>query len=98
MGAAQRGAGRERQLWFEHSFAVRATGEPIIEGDPSSSIQLLFDRKLNFVKEPMRLRFSRAFWNVGRDLEILTLMQTGKARYPDCATRSGPMALIGRRG
>jgi len=51
MGAAQRGAGREPQLWFEHSFAVRAQANQIIEGDPKLiNFNYFFDRKLNFVE------------------------------------------------
>jgi uncharacterized protein (TIGR00730 family) len=82
MGAVQRGAGRA------HSFALgirlpseRRANEPI-EGDPKLvTLNYFFTRKLSFVKEAHAFALlPGGFGTMDEAFEVLTLMQTGKAR------------------
>lgn len=82
MGAVHRGAGRA------HSFALNIrlpSEEPVnemIEGDPKLiTLNYFFTRKLSFVKEAHAFAlFSGGFGTLDEAFEVLTLMQTGKAR------------------
>jgi uncharacterized protein (TIGR00730 family) len=82
MGAVQRGAGRA------HSFAlnIRLRSEQrlneAIEDDPKLiTLNYFFTRKLSFVKEAHAFAlFPGGFGTMDEAFEVLTLMQTGKAR------------------
>jgi uncharacterized protein (TIGR00730 family) len=82
MGAVQRGAGRA------HSFAlnIRLPSEQrvneVIEGDPKLiTLNYFFTRKLSFVKEAHAFAlFPGGLGTLDEAFEVLTLMQTGKAR------------------
>ena len=82
MGAVQRGAGRA------HSFALgirlpseQRANEPI-ESDPKLvTLNYFFTRKLSFVKEAHAFALlPGGFGTMDEAFEVLTLMQTGKAR------------------
>ena len=82
MGAVQRGAGRA------HSFAlnIRLRSEErvseTVEDDPKLiTLNYFFTRKLSFVKEAHAFAlFPGGFGTLDEAFEVLTLMQTGKAR------------------
>jgi uncharacterized protein (TIGR00730 family) len=82
MGAVQRGAGRA------HSFAlnIRLPSEQrvneIVEEDPKLiTLNYFFTRKLSFVKEAHAFAlFPGGFGTLDEAFEVLTLLQTGKAR------------------
>ncbi len=82
MGAVHRGAGRA------HSFAlnIRLPSEQrvteVIEDDPKLiTLNYFFTRKLTFVKEAHAFAlFPGGFGTLDEAFEVLTLMQTGKAR------------------
>ena len=82
MGAAQRGAGRERSFGLNIRLPFEQQANQIIEGDPKLiNFNYFFDRKLNFVKESHAFAlFPGGFGTMDETFEILTLMQTGKAR------------------
>src|SRR5438034_4761613 len=93
MGAVQRGAGRA------HSFAlnIRLRSEQrvneTIEGDPKLiTLNYFFTRKLSFVKEAHAFAlFPGGFGTLDEAFEVLTLMQTGKARI-------APVVLLDQQG
>ena len=82
MGGVQRGAGRA------HSFAlnIRLPSEQrvneVIEGDPKLvTLNYFLTRKLSFVKEAHAFALlPGGFGTMDEAFEVLTLMQTGKAR------------------
>jgi uncharacterized protein (TIGR00730 family) len=82
MGAAQRGAGRERSFGLNIRLPFEQQANEIIEGDPKLiNFNYFFDRKLNFVKESHAFAlFPGGFGTMDEAFEVLTLMQTGKAR------------------
>ena len=82
MGAAQRGAGREHSFGLNIRLPFEQHANEIIEGDPKLiNFNYFFDRKLNFVKESHAFAlFPGGFGTLDETFEILTLMQTGKAR------------------
>src|SRR5438477_7194862 len=82
MGAAQRGAGRENSFGLNIRLPFEQRANPIIEGDGKLiNFNYFFTRKLNFVKETHALAlFPGGFGTLDESFEILTLMQTGKAR------------------
>ena len=82
MGAAQRGAGRERSFGLNIRLPFEQQANEIIEGDPKLiNFNYFFDRKLNFVKESHAFAlFPGGFGTMDETFEVLTLMQTGKAR------------------
>jgi uncharacterized protein (TIGR00730 family) len=82
MGAAQRGAGREHSFGLNIRLPFEQQANEIIEGDPKLiNFNYFFDRKLNFVKESHAFAlFPGGFGTMDETFEILTLMQTGKAR------------------
>jgi uncharacterized protein (TIGR00730 family) len=82
MGAAQRGAGREHSFGLNIRLPFEQQANEIIQGDPKLiNFNYFFDRKLNFVKESHAFAlFPGGFGTMDETFEILTLMQTGKAR------------------
>ena len=82
MGAAQRGAGREHSFGLNIHLPFEQHANPIIEGDRKLiNFNYFFTRKLNFVKETHAFAlFPGGFGTMDEGFEVLTLMQTGKAR------------------
>src|SRR6266849_4890092 len=82
MGAAQRGAGREHSFGLNIRLPFEQQANEIIEGDPKLiNFNYFFARKLNFVKETHAFAsFPGGFGTLDETFEVLTLMQTGKAR------------------
>src|SRR5437763_3332319 len=82
MGAAQRGAGRDMSCALNIRLPVEQRANETIEGDKKLiNFNYFFTRKLNFVKETHALAlFPGGFGTLDESFEILTLMQTGKAR------------------
>src|SRR6266404_6522567 len=82
MGAAQKGAGRENSFGLNIRLPFEQHANEVIEGDPKLiNFNYFFDRKLNFVKESHAFAlFPGGFGTMDETFEILTLMQTGKAR------------------
>ncbi len=82
MGAAQKGAGRENSFGLNIRLPFEQKANPIIEGDGKLiNFNYFFTRKLNFVKETHALAlFPGGFGTMDEGFEVLTLMQTGKAR------------------
>src|SRR6202035_689007 len=93
MGAAQKGAGRENSFGLNIRLPFEQRANPIIEGDGKLiNFNYFFTRKLNFVKETHALAlFPGGFGTMDEGFEVLTLMQTGKARVI-------PMVLIDKPG
>jgi uncharacterized protein (TIGR00730 family) len=92
MGAAQRGAGREHSFGLNIRLPFEQRANPIIEGDPKLiNFNYFFTRKLNFVKETHALAlFPGGFGTMDEGFEVLTLMQTGKARIIPIVLLDGP--------
>jgi uncharacterized protein (TIGR00730 family) len=82
MGAAQRGAGRDHSFGLNIRLPSEQRANEIIEGDPKLiTLNYFFTRKLNFVKEAHAFAlFPGGFGTLDEAFEVLTLMQTGKAR------------------
>ena len=82
MGAAQRGAGREHSFGLNIRLPFEQRANEIIEGDAKLiNFNYFFTRKLNFVKETHAFAlFPGGFGTMDEGFEVLTLMQTGKAR------------------
>jgi uncharacterized protein (TIGR00730 family) len=82
MGAAQRGAGRERSFGLNIRLPFEQRANETIHGDSKLiNFNYFFTRKLNFVKETHALAlFPGGFGTMDEGFEALTLMQTGKAR------------------
>jgi hypothetical protein len=82
MGAAQRGAGRENSFGLNIRLPFEQRANETIHGDPKLiNFNYFFTRKLNFVKEAHALAlFPGGFGTMDEGFEVLTLMQTGKAR------------------
>ncbi len=82
MGAAQRGAGRKHSFGLNIRLPFEQRANETIEGDPKLiNLNYFFTRKLNFVKETHAFAlFPGGFGTLDETFEVLTLMQTGKAR------------------
>jgi len=82
MGAAQRGAGRAHSFGLNIRLPFEQRANEIIEGDPKLiNFNYFFTRKLNFVKETHAFAsFPGGLGTLDETFEVLTLMQTGKAR------------------
>ena len=82
MGAAQLGAGRENSFGLNIRLPFEQHANVTIEGDRKLvNFNYFFTRKLNFVKETHALAlFPGGFGTMDEGFEVLTLMQTGKAR------------------
>jgi len=93
MGAAQKGAGREHSFGLNIRLPFEQRANVIIEGDSKLiNFNYFFTRKLNFVKETHAFAlFPGGFGTMDEAFEVLTLMQTGKARVI-------PVVLLDRPG
>src|SRR5437899_8244505 len=93
MGAAQLGAGAEHSFGLNIRLPFEQRANVIIEGDPKLiNFNYFFTRKLNFVKETHAFAlFPGGFGTMDETFEVLTLMQTGKARVI-------PVVLLDRPG
>lgn len=93
MGAAQRGAGREHSFGLNIRLPFEQHANVTIEGDRKLiNFNYFFTRKLNFVKETHAFAlFPGGFGTMDEAFEVLTLMQTGKARII-------PVVLLDRPG
>ena len=93
MGAAQRGAGRKHSFGLNIRLPFEQRANQIIEGDSKLiNLNYFFTRKLNFVKEAYAFAlFPGGFGTLDETFEVLTLMQTGKARVI-------PVVLLDRPG
>ena len=93
MGAAQKGAGREHSFGLNIRLPFEQRANVIIEGDSKLiNFNYFFTRKLNFVKETHAFAlFPGGFGTMDETFEVLTLMQTGKARVI-------PVVLLDRPG
>lgn len=82
MGAAQKGAGREHSFGLNIRLPFEQKANETIHGDPKLvNFNYFFTRKLNFVKESHAVAlFPGGFGTMDEAFEVLTLMQTGKAR------------------
>ena len=82
MGAAQRGAGREHSFGLNIRLPFEQRANDTIYGDAKLiNFNYFFTRKLNFVKETHAFAlFPGGFGTMDETFEVLTLMQTGKAR------------------
>jgi len=82
MGAAQRGAGRDMSFGLNIRLPFEQRANLTIEGDKKLiNFNYFFTRKLTFVKEPHALAlFPGGLGTLDESFELLTLMQTGKAR------------------
>lgn len=82
MGAAQRGAGREHSFGLNIRLPFEQRANETIHGDPKLiNFNYFFTRKLNFMKETHGVAlFPGGFGTMDEGFEVLTLMQTGKAR------------------
>jgi uncharacterized protein (TIGR00730 family) len=82
MGAAQKGAGREHSFGLNIRLPFEQRANETIHGDAKLiNFNYFFTRKLNFVKETHALAlFPGGFGTMDEGFEVLTLMQTGKAR------------------
>ncbi len=82
MGAAQRGAGREHSFGLNIRLPFEQAPNQTIQGDSKlMNFNYFFTRKLNFVKETHAIAlFPGGFGTMDEGFEVLTLMQTGKAR------------------
>jgi uncharacterized protein (TIGR00730 family) len=82
MGAAQQGAGRAHSFGLNIRLPSEQRANEIIKGDPKLiTLNYFFTRKLNFVKEAHAFAlFPGGFGTLDEAFEVLTLMQTGKAR------------------
>jgi uncharacterized protein (TIGR00730 family) len=93
MGAAQAGAGRENSFGLNIRLPFEQHANVTIEGDHKLvNFNYFFTRKLNFVKETHAFAlFPGGFGTMDEGFEVLTLMQTGKARII-------PVVLLDRPG
>ena len=82
MGAAQRGAGREKSFGLNIRLPFEQKANEVILGDEKLiNFNYFFTRKLNFVKETHAVAlFPGGFGTMDEGFEVLTLMQTGKGR------------------
>jgi hypothetical protein len=82
MGAAQRGAGRDHSFGLNIRLPFEQRANETIYGDAKLiNFNYFFTRKLNFLKETHAVAlFPGGFGTLDEGFEVLTLMQTGKAR------------------
>jgi len=93
MGAAQRGAGRDNSFGLNIRLPFEQRANETIHGDAKLiNFNYFFTRKLNFLKETHAVAlFPGGFGTMDEGFEVLTLMQTGKARILPlvCVDRPG---------
>ncbi len=82
MGAAQRGAGAEHSFGLNIRLPFEQGANVTIDGDPKLiNFNYFFTRKLNFLKESHAIAlFPGGFGTMDEGFEVLTLLQTGKAK------------------
>jgi uncharacterized protein (TIGR00730 family) len=82
MGAAQRGAGAKQSFGLNIRLPFEQRANETIHQDPKLiNFNYFFTRKLNFVKESHAIAlFPGGFGTMDEGFEVLTLLQTGKAR------------------
>jgi uncharacterized protein (TIGR00730 family) len=82
MGAAQLGAGAEKSFGLNILLPFEQHPNKVIDHDPKLvTFRYFFTRKLTFLREASAVAaFPGGFGTLDEALEVLTLMQTGKAR------------------
>ena len=82
MGAAQQGAGAEKSFGLNILLPFEQQPNEVIRHDPKLvTFRYFFTRKLTFLREASAVAvFPGGFGTLDEALEVLTLMQTGKAR------------------
>lgn len=93
MAAAQEGAGTERSFGLNILLPFEQHPNPVIRDDPKLvTFRYFFTRKLTFLRDASAVAaFPGGFGTLDEALEVITLMQTGKARLI-------PMVLIDQPG
>jgi uncharacterized protein (TIGR00730 family) len=93
MGAAQEGAGAKESFGLNILLPFEQAANPVIRDDPKLvTFRYFFTRKLTFLREASAVAaFPGGFGTLDEALEVITLMQTGKARLI-------PMVLIDQPG
>jgi uncharacterized protein (TIGR00730 family) len=93
MAAAQEGAGAERSFGLNILLPFEQHANPVIRDDPKLvTFRYFFTRKLTFLRDASAVAaFPGGFGTLDEALEVITLMQTGKARLI-------PMVLIDQPG
>jgi uncharacterized protein (TIGR00730 family) len=89
MGAAQRGAGAEKSFGLNIMLPFEQSANEVIRDDPKLIyFRYFFTRKLTFLREASAVAaFPGGFGTLDEAMEVVTLLQTGKARLI-------PMVLI----
>jgi uncharacterized protein (TIGR00730 family) len=82
MGAAQEGAGAEKSFGLNILLPFEQHANAVIRNDPKLvTFRYFFTRKLTFLRETSAVAaFPGGFGTLDEALELITLMQTGKAR------------------
>jgi uncharacterized protein (TIGR00730 family) len=82
MGAAQAGAGAENSFGLNILLPFEQYPNPVIRNDPKLvTFRYFFTRKLTFLREASAVAaFPGGFGTLDEAMEVITLMQTGKAR------------------
>jgi uncharacterized protein (TIGR00730 family) len=82
MGAAQKGAGAEKSFGLNILLPFEQHANEVIRNDPKLvTFRYFFTRKLTFLREASAVAvFPGGFGTLDEGMEVLTLMQTGKAR------------------
>jgi hypothetical protein len=82
MGAAQLGAGAEKSFGLNILLPFEQHPNPVIRNDPKLvTFRYFFTRKLTFLREASAVAaFPGGFGTLDEAMEVVTLMQTGKAR------------------
>jgi uncharacterized protein (TIGR00730 family) len=82
MGAAQAGAGAEKSFGLNILLPFEQYANEVIRNDPKLvTFRYFFTRKLTFLREASAVAaFPGGFGTLDEALEVITLMQTGKAR------------------
>ena len=82
MGAAQAGAGAEKSFGLNILLPFEQHANEVIRNDPKLvTFRYFFTRKLTFLREASAVAaFPGGFGTLDEALEVITLMQTGKAR------------------
>ncbi len=82
MGAVHRGAGRAHSFGLNIRLPSEQRINEVVQGDPKLiTLNYFFTRKLSFVREAHAFAlFPGGFGTLDEAFEVLTLMQTGKAR------------------
>jgi len=82
MGAAQQGAGAEKSFGLNILLPFEQHPNEVIRNDPKLiTFRYFFTRKLTFLREASAVAvFPGGFGTLDEGMEVITLMQTGKAR------------------